>query len=90
MGFLLSFGGTITYPEETALREVVRQIPLNGILLETDSPYMPLYQQASDQNEPAHVAQVASTLAEIKGIDAEELIDAVYENFRTLLKLTDQ
>ena len=90
MGFLLSFGGTITYPEQTALREVVRQIPLDGILLETDSPYMPLYQQTTDQNEPANVAQVASTLAEIKGIDVKELIDAVYENFRTLLKLTNQ
>lgn len=90
MGFLLSFGGTITYPEETALREVVRQIPLNGILLETDSPYMPLYQQSTDQNEPAHVAQVASTLAEIKGIDVGELIDAVHTNFKKLLKLTDQ
>jgi len=52
--------------------------------------YMPLYQQTTDQNEPANVAQVASTLAEIKGIDVKELIDAVYENFRTLLKLTDQ
>ena len=69
---------------------MVRQIPLDGILLETDSPYMPLYQQTTDQNEPANVAQVASTLAEIKGIDVKELIDAVYENFRTLLKLTDQ
>ncbi len=89
MGFLLSFGGTITYPQETALREVVHQIPLDGILLETDSPYMPLYQQATEQNEPAHVAQVASTLAEIKGIDVGELIDAVHTNFRTLLRLTD-
>ncbi len=90
MGFLLSFGGTITYPDETALREVVRQIPVDGILLETDSPYMPLYQQSTEQNEPAHVAQVASTLAKIKGIDIGELIDAVHTNFKTLLKLTDQ
>ncbi len=90
MGFLLSFGGTITYPKETALREVVRQIPLDGILLETDSPYMPLYQQTTDQNEPAHVAQVASTLAEIKGIDVGELVDAVYTNFSSLLKIQDQ
>jgi TatD DNase family protein len=87
MGFLLSFGGTITYPDETALREVVRQIPVDGILLETDSPYMPLYQQSTEQNEPAHVAQVASTLAEIKGIDVGELTDAVYSNFVNLLNI---
>jgi len=87
MGFLLSFGGTITYPDQTALQEVVRQIPLDGILLETDSPYMPLYQQTADQNEPANVAEVASTLAEIKGIDLEKLIEAVYANFTDLLKI---
>ena len=87
MGFLLSFGGTITYPDQTALREVVRQIPLDGILLETDSPYMPLYQQATQQNEPANVAEVASTLAEIKGIGVDELIEAVYANFANLLKI---
>jgi len=51
---------------------------------------MPLYQQTTDQNEPAHVAQVASTLAEIKGIDVEELIDAVYSNFSSFLKLEDE
>ncbi|MFQ5795172.1 MAG: TatD family hydrolase [Candidatus Bipolaricaulia bacterium] len=85
MGFYLSFGGTMTYPTETALREFARHVPLDGLLIETDSPYMPLYGQPEDEaNEPANVAQVARTLAELRQIDTEELINRVYTNFRRL------
>jgi TatD DNase family protein len=87
MRFYLSFGGDITYPTATALQEVVRHIPLDGILIETDSPYMPLYQQPADRNEPANVAQVARALAELRQIDGEELISIVYTNFRNLLSI---
>lgn len=87
MGFYLSFGGTITYPDATALQELVRHIPLDGILIETDSPYMPLYQQSADRNEPANVAQVAQILAEFRGIDIKELTSTIYANFRNLLNL---
>jgi TatD DNase family protein len=85
MGFYLSFGGDITYPTETALQELVRHIPLDGVLIETDSPYMPLYLQSTDRNEPANVAQVARTLAELRQIDSEELTNMIYTNFRNLL-----
>jgi TatD DNase family protein len=85
MGIYLSFGGKITFPTETALHDLARHIPLDSILIETDSPYMPLYQGPADNNEPANVAQVARTLAELKQIDSEELIDSVYTNFRNLL-----
>ena len=89
MGFLASFGGAITYPSATTLHKIARHIPLDGILLETDSPYMPLYEQTIDQNEPANVARLASLLAELKGIDSEELIAAVFTNFTRLLKISD-
>jgi TatD DNase family protein len=86
LGFLLSFGGAVSYPEASALRDLVRYVPLEGMLLETDSPYMPLYRQEAQKNEPANVAQVARAVAAIKGIDPEELIDRTFENFRALLK----
>jgi TatD DNase family protein len=86
LGFLLSFGGAVTYPEATALHDLARYIPLDGMLLETDSPYMPLYRQQAEKNEPANVAQVARALAEIKAIDLQELTDRTYRNFRALLK----
>jgi len=87
LGFYLSFGGAITYPEATSLQEIARYIPLDGILIETDSPYMPLYRQATERNEPANVAQVAQVLAGIKHMAIEELTTIIYTNFRTLLAL---
>ena len=87
LGFYLSFGGTLTYPEATSLREIARYIPPDGILIETDSPYMPLYLQAAERNEPANVAQVAQVLAGIKHIDIGELTTMIYTNFRILLAL---
>lgn len=90
MGFYLSFGGTITYPDATALQETVRHIPLDGVLIETDSPYMPLYLQSADKNEPANVARVTRTLAELRGIDIKELINITYTNFRRLLNIKSE
>jgi TatD DNase family protein len=87
LGFLLSFGGAVSFPEAAALHDLVRYAPLDGILLETDSPYMPLYGQQAQKNEPANVARVARVIAEIKAIDLEELIDRTYGNFKALLRL---
>ncbi len=87
MGFLLSFGGAITYPTATELGGTIRHIPIDGILLETDSPYMPLFEQSAEKNEPANVARVAYALAKLKEIDVEELVEAVYTNFRNLLSI---
>ncbi|MGQ9602525.1 MAG: TatD family hydrolase [Candidatus Bipolaricaulia bacterium] len=86
MGFYLSFGGAITYPEATALHEVAREIPLDGLLTETDAPYMPLYLQLGERNEPANVAKVARALAELRGLETAELIGAVYKNFQSFLQ----
>jgi TatD DNase family protein len=87
MDFLLSFGGMITYPSATGLHEAVRCIPLEGIIMETDSPYMPLYQQPTEANEPANVARVAETIAMLRRMDMAELIEAVYRNFVNLLHM---
>jgi TatD DNase family protein len=89
LGFLLSFGGAVSYPEAAALHDLVRHAPLDGILLETDSPYMPIYRQQAQKNEPAHVAQVARVIADIKMIDLADLIDRTYRNFRMLLKIEE-
>ena len=81
--FLASFGGTATFPTQTAVHALVRFVPLDRILLETDSPYMPLYQD-SQKNEPANVARVAQSLADLRGIALEELVQATFENFTAL------
>ena len=88
MGFYVSFGGAITYPAATALKETLRYIPLDRILIETDSPYMPLYLQSAEKNEPFNVVQIARMLAEVVKVDEEEFIDVSYTNFKTLLEMS--
>ncbi len=87
MGFLLSFGGAVTYPDAHALHGLIRCLPLDGILLETDSPYMPLHQEKSARNEPARVAEVVQALARHGGVDVDRLIEATFVNFTRLLRL---
>ena len=87
LGFLASFGGTVTFPTETALHALVRFVPLDRILLETDSPYMPLYQETQEKNEPANVARVAQALADLRGIALEDLVQASFANFATLFRI---
>jgi TatD DNase family protein len=86
MGFYLSFGGAITYPTATKLQQIVDQIPLDRILIETDSPYMPLYLQAEEKNEPANLVDIAGMLAGATKVDIEEFINITYTNFKNLLK----
>jgi len=87
LGFLASFGGTVTFPSETAMHALVRFVPLDRILLETDSPYMPLYQETQEKNEPRNVARVAQALADLRGIALEDLVQASFANFATLFRI---
>ncbi len=89
MGFYLSFGGAITYPSADILRKTARHIPVDNILIETDSPYMPLHEQKAVKNEPANVAFVAKTLAELKKQEVDEIINETYRNFTTLLNIRE-
>jgi len=89
MGFYLSFGGAITYPSADILRKTARHIPVNHILIETDSPYMPLHKQKADKNEPANVALVAKTLAELKKQEVDDIFNETYRNFTALLNIRD-
>jgi TatD DNase family protein len=87
MGFYLSIGGAITYPAAHELLEVFLRLPLEGILTETDSPYMPLYKQEKVENEPANVVHVLRSLAELRRIDIEKLVEIVYSNFENVFRL---
>jgi TatD DNase family protein len=68
------FGGPITYPKNDYLREVVRNIPLSKILLETDSPYLPPQEKRGELNNPSNILLIANKIAEIKGIEVKEVI----------------
>jgi TatD DNase family protein len=84
MGFYLSFSGIITFKKADALREVVRETPLERILVETDSPFLTPVPNRGKRNEPAYVRFVAETVAKVKGISFEEVARVTTENVRQL------
>jgi TatD DNase family protein len=86
LGFFASFGGAITYPDAAPLHALVREVPLARILLESDSPYMPLYRQTTEKNEPANVARVAQRIADLKGLEVDVVVEASFRNFTELFR----
>lgn len=68
LGFYLSFSGTISYPKNEGVREMLKQLPLDRILLETDCPYLSPQPFRGKRNEPAYLRYTAQALAEIKGL----------------------
>jgi TatD DNase family protein len=86
MNYLVSFSGIVTFKSADALREVVRELPLDRILVETDSPYLAPVPHRGKRNEPAHVRVVAAAVAAIKGLRAEEVAEATTANFFRLFR----
>jgi TatD DNase family protein len=87
MGFLISFAANLTYPKMQHLREVARDIPLEEILTETDSPFLPPQGRRGKRNEPAFVVEVAQALANVRNLRADEVAAAAAANFRRLFQL---
>ncbi len=73
LGFYISFPGTITYPKNEALREVVRAVPVDRLLVETDCPYLSPQKHRGKRNEPAFVRLTAEKMAEIKGLSLQDV-----------------
>lgn len=81
LGYDLGFTGIVTFKSAADLREVVKMVPLDRLLIETDSPYLAPVPHRGKRNEPAFVANVAAAIAEIKGVSLPELLEATNENF---------
>ena len=81
MGLFLGLGGILTFKRSDQLRATVRELPLDRLLLETDAPYLAPEPFRGRRNEPAHVAYVAATLAEVKGLALAEVEAATTDNF---------
>ena len=82
IGFVISFAANITYPRMQPLRDVARELPLDRILTETDSPFLPPQALRGKRNEPANVVEVARTLATVRNLNADEVAYATAQNFR--------
>lgn len=87
MGFLISFAGNITFPKAEGIRDVAREIPLDRMLIETDSPFLAPIPHRGKRNEPAFVVEVARKIAELRQISREEVGSQTAENFSRLFSL---
>jgi len=84
LGFFLSFSGILTFKSAATLREVAQWVPLDRILVETDSPYLAPVPKRGRRNEPAYVRFVAETLALVKGLPVEDIARATCRNAAAL------
>jgi TatD DNase family protein len=84
LGFYISMSGIVTFKNAKVLHDVARRVPLDRLLIETDSPYLAPVPFRGKTNEPAYVAHVAAKVAELRGVSVDEIGHATTDNFFTL------
>jgi TatD DNase family protein len=87
LGFLVSFAGNLTYPKAQSLREVATRIPPDGILVETDAPWLAPAPHRGKRNEPAWVVETAQVLAGLLNLTTDEIAAATTRNFFRLFPI---
>jgi TatD DNase family protein len=81
MGFMISFSGNVTFPKAQDIRDAAKQVPLDRMLIETDSPFLAPVPNRGKRNEPAFVVNVAEKIAEVRGMTAASVAAATTQNF---------
>ncbi|MGA9508897.1 MAG: TatD family hydrolase [Candidatus Sulfotelmatobacter sp.] len=89
MGFMISFAGNLTFLKAQQIRDAALQVPLERMLIETDSPYLAPVPHRGKRNEPAFVKYTAQKLAELRGSTAEEIGRQTSSNFYKFFKLAE-
>ncbi|MFZ0481387.1 MAG: TatD family hydrolase [Terriglobales bacterium] len=87
LGFLISFAGNITFPKAQNIRDAAKMVPLDRMLIETDSPYLAPVPHRGQRNEPSFVLETARQIGELRGISAEAVGEQTSENFRRFFRL---
>ena len=87
LGFLISFSGVVTFKNANDLRETAQHLPLDKLLVETDSPFLAPVPYRGRRNEPAYVVETARAIAELRGIDVEDFARVTSGNFARLFRL---
>ncbi len=87
IGFMISFAGNITFPKAQNIRDAAKEVPLDRMLIETDSPFLAPVPHRGKRNEPAFVREVARQIAGLRGITLEEAGERTAENFRRFFGL---
>lgn len=86
MGYYLSISGIVTFKKSLALQETVKKIPLEHLMIETDSPYLAPEPYRGKRNEPAYVVEVAKKIAALKKLPLEKIAEFTTQNAKTLFK----
>jgi TatD DNase family protein len=89
MGFLISFAGNVTFPKAQQIRDAALEVPLERMLIETDSPYLAPVPYRGKRNEPAFVVETARRLGELRGMSGEEMGERTSQNFYNFFKLAE-
>ena len=89
MGFMISFAGNVTFPKAQQIRDAALEVPLERMLIETDSPYLAPVPNRGKRNEPAFVKETARKLGELRGLTAEEIGEQTSRNFYNFFKLAE-
>jgi TatD DNase family protein len=87
MGFYISIPGSITYKNVERYWEIVRKIPLESLLVETDAPFLTPVPFRGKRNEPSYVRYTAQKVAEVKGVSFEKVAEATSENALRVYRL---
>jgi len=86
LGFHLGFGGIITFKNSSEMREIVAEVPLNRILLETDAPFLAPVPFRGKRNEPSYLGEVAKTIALVKNLTIDEVAEVTTNNFNGIFQ----
>jgi TatD DNase family protein len=89
MGFMISFAGNVTFPKAQQIRDAAIEVPLDRMLIETDSPFLAPVPRRGKRNEPAFVVETARKLGELRGVSAEEIGQQTTRNFYKFFKLSE-
>lgn len=87
LGFALGADGPVTYPKNDSLREAFRRAGASSLVLETDSPYLPVQSSRGQRNEPGAILEIAAKMAEVLGLPLEEIARVTTENARALYRM---
>jgi TatD DNase family protein len=85
----MSFAGNVTFPKAQQIRDAALEVPLERMLIETDSPYLAPVPHRGKRNEPAFVRETARKLGELRGLTLEEVGQRTTRNFYNFFKLTE-
>jgi TatD DNase family protein len=87
LGFMLGFGGPVTSPHAKRLQRIIKRLPLDAMILETDSPDQPDFNHLKERNEPAYLSDVALFISNLIGIEASKLASTTSNNAEQLFNL---